>query len=868
MARVGARMQEELDDEVFRASVRAARERDAGRRRLHALRDLEYLQQLFSGTALMAVLDLPWSPLFFLTIFLFHWQLGVLAAAGAAVLVVLAAVNGARSRKPSQAARARATEAEGFERTVRSGAEAAEALGMMTAAAGRWRARRSPALAAQIAAADITGAYASATRAIRFLLQSAILAWGAWLAIGQAITPGMIIAASIMAGRALAPIDQAIGQWRSYARGRLAWWNLSALFDDRGSTPAPTALPPLDGHVKARGLAVAPPGADAPILRGLAFSVAPGQALGAIGPTGSGKSALARPLVGLWPPARGSLTLDGAALDQWLPEALDAQIGYLPQDVSLFDATVAENIARLQTSYDDAAVVAAAKRARAHELILALPSGYDTMVGPSGAALSGGQRQRIGLARAVFGDPALVVLDEPNAHLDADGEKAVIDVIGGLKAAHRSVVVMAQWPARRFSAVAAMALVGGVGGWAALAELAGAVIAPGEVRAASNRQVVQHCFGGTVAAILARDGDVVAADQVLLRLNDTRLTAERAILQRRLDESRARRARLSAGRDGETAISFDRDLLTRAERDAELADMLSGQARFFAARADAHLEARAQLANRISQIEDEIAGFENQIAAANPQRAIVLPEIEALRGLYEQGLARRTTLAELRLEAARIDRDLALFGSEIAGARSRIGENEIALSRLDAERREEVIAELRELDVEVLDIQDELSKVDDELSGIEIAAPVAGIVHDSTVHTRGAVIRPADPILAVVPSAERLIVEARVAPESIDRVRRGQEAMVRFSAFNARTTPELAGAVERVSADRTIDEATGQPWFTVEIAVSARELERLDGRALIPGMPAEVFVRTAGRTPLSYLVKPLTDHMRRALREE
>ena len=451
MARVGARLQAALDGEVFCASVRAARERDPGRRRLNALHDLENLQLLFSGPAPMAILDLPWSPLFFLVIYLFHWQLGALALAGAAVLVVLAAVNNARSRAPSVAAQLKSTEAENFERSIRSGAEATQALGMMAAATDRWRAQRGGALTQHICAADRMGAYGSAAKALRFLLQSAILAWGAKLAIDQLITPGMIIAASIMMGRALAPIDQTIAHWRVYARGHLAWRNLRALFEDHELGPVRTVLPPLQGRVRAQRLALAPPGAETPIVRGLTFDVQPGQALGVIGPTGCGKSALARTLVGLWPAAYGTLTLDGAALDQWSPDRLGEQIGYLPQDVSMIDATAAENIARLQPLYDDAAVIAAAKLAQAHDLIVGLPSGYDTMVGPSGTALSGGQRQRIGLARALFGDPALLVLDEPNAHLDAAGEKAVIEVIGALKAVGRSVVVMVHRP----SAIAA-----------------------------------------------------------------------------------------------------------------------------------------------------------------------------------------------------------------------------------------------------------------------------------------------------------------------------------------------------------------------------------------------------------------------------
>ena len=427
------------------------------------------------------------------------------------------------------------------------------------------------------------------------------------------------------------------------------------------------------------------------------------------------------------------------------------------------------------------------------------------------------------------------------------------------------------WPVWRYSIAAAIAtgaLVGVLGGWAAFADLAGAVIAPGEVRVASNRQIVQHRFGGMVAEILVHDGDVVRAGDILLRLNDTRLRAERAILQRRLDGGRAQRARLVAERDNAATISFGVDLLARAGRDPALADLMSGQTRLLAARSDTHREARAQLESRIDQIENEIDGFESQIAAGNRQSEIVRGEIRTLRGLYERGLTMRPLLVERQLEAAGIDRDLAAFASQIAGARSRIGENRIALARLNAERLETIVTELRELEIQIPDLEDELSKIDDELSGIDVAAPVGGIVHGSIVHTPGAVIRPADPVLAIVPSAERLIVEARVAPESIDELHLDQTAMVRFPAFNARTTPELAGTVARVAADRTIDQVTGQPYYAVEVAVPPDEIGRLDGLALIPGMPAEIFMRTAERTPLSYLLKPLTDHLRRAMREE
>ena len=447
LTRLGARVQAELDTEVFQASVRAAQDNDPQRRRLLAVRDLEYLQQWFAGPAPLAVLDLPWSPFFFAALFLFHWQLGVLAVVGGLVLCVLALLNHVRSRRLTDMAKTSSTQAESFERSVRAGAEAATALGMLTAAATRWSRLRTSALTAQVAASDRIGGYGAAIKALRFFLQSAILALGAWLAITGVVTPGVIIAASILMGRALAPLEQMVGQWRSYAQVRLAWRSLHALFESCAGPRALTILPRPAGRMEARNVGVAPPHSPTPILRGLNFTIQPGQALGVIGPSACGKSALARALTGLWPVVQGSLRLDGATLDQWTPEQLGTHIGYLPQDVPLFAGTVAENIARLKPDYTDEAVVAAAQQARAHDVILALADGYDTRIGPANSGLSGGQRQRIGLARALFGSPALVVLDEPNAHLDAAGEQALTEVIGELKARGCAVVVMAHRPA-------------------------------------------------------------------------------------------------------------------------------------------------------------------------------------------------------------------------------------------------------------------------------------------------------------------------------------------------------------------------------------------------------------------------------------
>ncbi len=435
----------------------------------------------------------------------------------------------------------------------------------------------------------------------------------------------------------------------------------------------------------------------------------------------------------------------------------------------------------------------------------------------------------------------------------------------------KSMVSPEPWVTARYSwlaALAAVALVGGFGGWAALAELSGAVIALGEVRVESNRQVVQHPFGGLVGNILVRDGDQVQALDILIRLDATRLKAERAILQNRLDEAWARQARLRAERDGEVSIHYAEDLAARAVAHPSVGEILKGQERLFTARAETHSRAQAQLRSRIVQIRDEIKGLEGQVAAATEQREIIREDLARLETVLAQGYVRRERVSALKLEETRVNRDIASFISQIAAAHSRIGENEIALVRSDAERIEQVVTELRDLGAQFSELQDELVKIDDQLSRTEIRAPVAGVVHASTVHTIGAVIQPAQPIMFIVPQAERLIVEARVEPAAIDQLYTGQIATVRFPAFNSRTTPEFEGVLHKVSADRMVDEATGLSYYMAEIFIAPQELSRLASLTLIPGMPAETHIRTTARTPLSYLLKPLLDNFQRALREE
>lgn len=447
MQRVGAAFQARLDRRVFSASLRAPGLARAQREAPTALRDLEAVQRAITSPALMALFDLPFAPLFFAGIFLFHPWMGHLALGGAALLLALALLNQAATRRPLEMAARSAFAADQTASRIRTEGETIQALGMREAAFARWNRERERALETAIAAQDAGGAYSSIIKAVRLFLQSAMLGLGAYIVLRGEMTAGAMIAGSILLGRALAPIETIVGQWAVLARGREAWANLATLLGEVPEEPLRTHLPRPRGRLEVEQVTVVPPGESQATLRMVSFRVEPGQAVGVIGVSGAGKSTLARAITGAWRPAAGKIRLDGAALDQYDPDTLGRHIGYLPQRVTLFEGTIKENIARLSPVPDDVAVVRAAQAAAAHEMILRLPEGYDTRVDSSGGRLSGGQIQRIGLARALYGDPVLVVLDEPNSNLDNDGSMAVNAAIRGLKERGAAVLIMAHRPA-------------------------------------------------------------------------------------------------------------------------------------------------------------------------------------------------------------------------------------------------------------------------------------------------------------------------------------------------------------------------------------------------------------------------------------
>jgi ATP-binding cassette subfamily C protein len=442
-ARFGARLQARFDARVFRAALDRAQR--CGQAQT-ALSDLSAVQRLMSSPVFMALFDLPFTPMFIAAIFLFHPWLGWLALGAMLVLIAVTALNRATTAQPMADAVETGRVADAMAVEMQSSAEVIRALGMRRAVLDRWHAQRARALDLSMAVADRAGGFATLSKTLRLFLQSAILGLAALLVLRGELRAGAMIAGSILMGRALAPIDLAISQWSVIQEAARGWARLRALLAAEPEIPAPLALPRPKAALDVAGLTVVPPGESRPALRAVSFRLHPGEAIGIIGPSGSGKTTLARALTGVWPIAGGTIRLDRATLDQYAPDALGKLIGYLPQNVTLFDGTVAENIARLDTERDARAVTSAAQAAAADTMIRALPQGFDTQVSGHGPSLSGGQVQRIGLARALYGDPVLLVLDEPNSALDHEGSEALNRAVKDMKEAGHAVLIMAHRP--------------------------------------------------------------------------------------------------------------------------------------------------------------------------------------------------------------------------------------------------------------------------------------------------------------------------------------------------------------------------------------------------------------------------------------
>ncbi|MBB04768.1 MAG: type I secretion system permease/ATPase [Pseudooceanicola sp.] len=446
LSRAAARFQSRLDARVFDTAIRRSASAQ-GREGHNGIRDLDAVHKLMASPALVAAYDLPWTPVFLAGIAIFHPWLALLALSGGGVLILVAILNQMITRAGQSAAAQATVQCEALAHHIRAEGEAITALGMQSAASARWLSLRNAALVALTETAELTAGFTYATRTFRLFLQSAMLGLGAYLVLQDALSAGAMIAGSILMGRALVPVEMVIAHWPTVQAAMRGWHALADALRDVPSVSHRTLLPVPEARLDVTQITVIPPGEATAALRMVSLSLPPGQAIGVIGPTGAGKSSLARALTGVWQPAGGAIRLGGAALDHYDVERLGRYIGYLPQRVQLFAGSVADNIARLDASPDPAAIVRAAMRADAHEMILRLPGGYDTRIDAGGSRLSGGQIQRIALARAMYGDPLILVLDEPNSNLDNEGTLALNAAIRAMKADGKSALIMAHRPA-------------------------------------------------------------------------------------------------------------------------------------------------------------------------------------------------------------------------------------------------------------------------------------------------------------------------------------------------------------------------------------------------------------------------------------
>jgi ATP-binding cassette subfamily C protein len=446
LLRIGRSIDERLSQRIFMITARLPLMRKMRCEGLQPLRDLDQVRSFLAGSGPVALFDLPWMPIYLAICFLFHPLIGVAVLFGALILAAVTALTEAFTRKPMREAAVHAAARMSIAEASRRNSEVLAAMGMTRRLANLWQEVNQKHLDAHEKAGDVAGGLGGFSKTFRMALQSGVLAIGAYLVIRGDATGGIMFAGAMLSARALAPVELVISNWKSFVAARQGWSRLRELM---ATVPVESHCLPLRPPVttlSVEGIMVAPPSEQKMVVKGVSFHLRSGSALGIIGPSASGKSSLVRALVGIWSPLRGSIRLDGAALDQWSPEALGRHIGYLPQDIGLFDGTVAQNIARFEADADPEAIIAAAETAGVHEMIVLLPEGYDTRIGEGGMALSAGQRQRIGLARALYGNPFLVVLDEPNSNLDIEGEQALSKAIASVRDRSGIVVVVAHRP--------------------------------------------------------------------------------------------------------------------------------------------------------------------------------------------------------------------------------------------------------------------------------------------------------------------------------------------------------------------------------------------------------------------------------------
>jgi HlyD family secretion protein len=451
--------------------------------------------------------------------------------------------------------------------------------------------------------------------------------------------------------------------------------------------------------------------------------------------------------------------------------------------------------------------------------------------------------------------------DTINQILNSETVKTLVGG-GGLQGAQRSIRLHLI-----IGLAVVMVLAGGLGGWAATQEISGALIAPGQIVVESNVKKVQHPTGGVVGELRAHDGDVVKAGDVVVRLDDTVTKANLAIVTKNLDAALARAARLEAEQRGLDKLRFSPQLTERAA-DPDVVSVMASESKLFDVRVNGRIGQKAQLRERITQLNEEIAGLTAQETAKDQEIALVEKELSGVKQLYDQHLVQISRLTTLQRDAARLNGERAQYVASRAQAKGKITETELQIIQVDKDMVSEVSKDLRETNDKIGEFVERKVTAEDQLRRVDIRSPQNGIVVQSTVHTVGGVITAGDAIMLIVPQSDDLQVEAKVNPQDIDKLQIGQKTLLRLSAFNQRTTPELNGAVTRVSADVTTDQRTGQSYYTIRVSMPAAEIARLGDAKLIPGMPVEAFVQTGDRTMMSYLMKPLSDQLMRAFREK
>jgi ATP-binding cassette subfamily C protein len=446
LVRIGSSLDEALSGRVFETVVRLPLVAGGNNEGLQPLRDLDSIRSFLSGMGPSALFDLPWLPLYLAICFAFHVMLGVTALVGAIILVALTILTETLTRKPAREATSLAARRNDIAATSRRNAEVLVAMGMAGRLAKRWTEANQNYLDGNQRTSDVAGGLGATAKVMRMTLQSAVLGVGAYLVIHQEATAGIIIAGSILSARALAPVDLAIANWKGFVAARQSWHRLNKLLASLPAQATPTLLQNPSQRLLAENLTIVPPGDQKVVVHDLTFALEAGNGLGIIGPSGSGKSSLLRALVGVWKPVRGKVRLDSAALDQWSSDVLGRHVGYLPQDVELFAGTIAQNISRFDPDATSDAIIAAAKDAGVHAMIVNMRDGYDTQIGEQGHVLSAGQAQRVGLARALYGQPFLIVLDEPNSNLDTEGDEALTRAVRAARERGAIVIVVAHRP--------------------------------------------------------------------------------------------------------------------------------------------------------------------------------------------------------------------------------------------------------------------------------------------------------------------------------------------------------------------------------------------------------------------------------------